>query len=144
MAFAGNPEWPTIRTMLPPLLADAFLTLDAGSAGSLWAAAEGACRVLASDISENMLARAREGTSDPAIVYVRADLETLTLPEGAFDLAYSSLAFPYVEDFGRLIGRSPGASHLMGVWSSPWNIRSTWLPPVPDGSPATTERRPGQ
>jgi SAM-dependent methyltransferase len=36
--------------------------------------------------------------------YLRADLESLDLPEEAFDLAFSSLAFHYVEDFGRVVG----------------------------------------
>src|SRR3546814_621111 len=38
-----------------------------------------------------------------AIEYRIADLEALALPEEAFDLAYSALAFHYVEDFGRLV-----------------------------------------
>jgi SAM-dependent methyltransferase len=36
------------------------------------------------------------------VLYLQADLESVQLPEEAFDLAYSSLAFHYVEDFGRL------------------------------------------
>ena len=36
--------------------------------------------------------------------YLKADLETLDLPQESFDLAYSSLALHYVQDFGRLIG----------------------------------------
>src|SRR3546814_11853580 len=50
-----------------------------------------------------MLARAKADTSDPAIEYRLVDLEKLALPEEAFDLAYSALAFHYVEDFGRLV-----------------------------------------
>src|SRR3546814_2530418 len=50
-----------------------------------------------------MLARAKADTSDPAIEYRLADLEKLALPEEAFDLVYSALAFHYVEDFGRLV-----------------------------------------
>src|SRR3546814_17226059 len=50
-----------------------------------------------------MIARARADTADAAIEYRIADLEALALPEEAFDLAYSALAFHYVEDFGRLV-----------------------------------------
>ena len=34
--------------------------------------------------------------------YRSADLDTLTLPAGAFDIVYSSLALHYIEDFARL------------------------------------------
>src|SRR3546814_10068820 len=35
-------------------------------------------------------------------LYRIADLDCLDLPSGAHDMAYGSLAFHYVEDFGRL------------------------------------------
>ncbi len=60
--------------------------------------------MLAVDLSENMLSRARAETADPGVRYLRADLESLELPEETFDLAYSSLALHYVEGFGRLVG----------------------------------------
>ena len=49
-----------------------------------------------------MLERAKAETSDPAIVYRLADLEHLTLPEAAFDLAYSSLTLHYLPDLNPL------------------------------------------
>jgi SAM-dependent methyltransferase len=49
-----------------------------------------------------MLDRARAATTDRAITYHRANLEELSLPAKAYDLAYSSLAFHYVEDAERL------------------------------------------
>ena len=69
-----------------------------------WAMTQGAASVLGVDLSENMLARARAETADPRVRYLRADLESLELPQEAFDVAYSSLALHYVEDFGRLVG----------------------------------------
>ena len=68
-----------------------------------WARSHGARQVLGIDVSERMLTRAREATADPAIAYVRADLEQLDLPEAGFDLAYSSLAFHYVKDLEGLL-----------------------------------------
>ena len=50
-----------------------------------------------------MLARARAFGHDATITYARQDLETLELPAGAFDLAYSSLALHYIRDLGALL-----------------------------------------
>jgi SAM-dependent methyltransferase len=54
-------------------------------------------------VREHALARRAE-TADPSVRYLRADLESLELPEEAYDLAYSSLALHYVEGVGRLVG----------------------------------------
>ncbi len=51
-----------------------------------------------------MLARARAGPQIRACAICEADLESLELPQEAFDLAFSSLAFHYVQDFDRLVG----------------------------------------
>ncbi len=61
--------------------------------------------MLGIDVSEKMLERAIAETRDPAIVYVRSDLEHLELRPASFDLAYSSLAFHYIEDFPRLMSQ---------------------------------------
>ena len=99
----GAPEWPVIRALLPPLAGKRVLDLGCGFGwAARWMRGEGALSVLGLDVSENMIARARRDTEDPAIEYRIADLETLTLPGAAFDLVHSSLAFHYVEDFSRL------------------------------------------
>ncbi len=101
--LAGAPEWPAIRAMLPALAGKRVVDLGCGFGwASRWMRAEGAASVLGLDLSQNMIARAKADTSDPAIDYRIADLETLELPEAAFDLAYSALAFHYVADFRRL------------------------------------------
>ncbi|CAN7197844.1 class I SAM-dependent methyltransferase [Neorhizobium tomejilense] len=102
--LAGAAEWPTIRTLLPALNGLRILDLGCGFGWfSRFAAAEGAASVLGLDLSENMIAKARAENAHPAIVYEIADLERVELPAAAFDLAYSSLAFHYLEDFGRLV-----------------------------------------
>lgn len=99
----GAPEWPAIRAMLPALTGKRVADLGCGFGwASRWMRTQGAASVLGLDLSENMIARAKADTSDPAIDYRIADLETLELPEAAFDLVYSALTFHYVEDFGRL------------------------------------------
>ena len=76
--------------------------------------------------------------------YAIADLEKLDLPEGAFDLAYSSLAFHYIEDFGKLVravfhALVPGAQFIFTIehpiymvpthpkWLVEENGRKAWL-----------------
>ncbi|MDH7796881.1 SAM-dependent methyltransferase [Beijerinckia sp. GAS462] len=97
------PEWPILRAMLPPVKGLRIVDLGCGYGWFCrWAQAQGAAHVLGLDLSEKMLARAREMSSGAAIVYERADLEQLALPSEAFDLAYSSLALHYLEDARRL------------------------------------------
>ena len=52
-----------------------------------------------------MLERARAETHDAAITYTRADMEHLELSAASFDLAYSSLAFHYIEDLRGLMSQ---------------------------------------
>ncbi len=100
----GAPEWPAVQRMLPSLAGARIVDLGCGFGWfARWARSQGAAEVLAIDLSDNMLGRARAATTDDAIRYLRADLESLALPEKSFDLAYSALAFHYVDDFGRLV-----------------------------------------
>lgn len=102
--LAGAPEWSSLRSLLPDLRGLRVVDLGCGFGWFCRFAREnGAAQVLGLDISENMLARARGMTSDPAITYARADLEELDLPAAAFDVAFSSLALHYVEDLAGLL-----------------------------------------
>ena len=101
----GAPEWPAVRALMPELRGKRVVDLGCGFGWfARWAISQGAASVLGIDLSENMLARARAETADLGVRYLHADLESLELPEEAFDLAYSSLALHYVEDFRRLVG----------------------------------------
>jgi SAM-dependent methyltransferase len=101
----GAPEWPALHALLPELRGKRVVDLGCGFGWfARWAMIQGAASVLGVDLSENMLTRARAETADPGVQYLQADLESLELSEEAFDLAYSSLAFHYVNDFGRLVG----------------------------------------
>ncbi|NGN44891.1 class I SAM-dependent methyltransferase [Mesorhizobium sp. CGMCC 1.15528] len=100
----GAPEWPSIRAVLPDLSGKHVVDLGCGFGWfARWARERGAAHVLGLDLSENMIARARADTAEPNIEYAIADLEKLELPGASFDFAYSSLAFHYIEDFGRLV-----------------------------------------
>ena len=99
----GAPEWPVLQSMLPDMHGLRVVDLGCGFGWFCrWAREAGASRVLGIDLSEKMLTRAQADTTDPAIAYQRADLEDLSLPEGSFDVVYSSLAFHYVADAARL------------------------------------------
>jgi len=101
--LAGAPEWPAIRALLPDVTGRRVADLGCGFGwASRWFHEQGAISVLGLDLSRNMIGRAR-ADSAAAIDYRLADLETLELPAAAYDLVYSSLAFHYVRDFGRLV-----------------------------------------
>jgi SAM-dependent methyltransferase len=101
----GAPEWPALRALLPDMRGKRLLDLGCGFGWiARWAISQGAASVLGVDLSENMLARARAETADGHVHYLKADLESLELPRESFDVAFSSLALHYVEDFGRLVG----------------------------------------
>src|SRR5919204_4229200 len=90
--LAGAPEWPVLRSMLPPLQGLSVLDLGCGfGAFARWAREMGADSVLGVDLSEKMLSRARAQTRTPGVTYYLADIENLELPDASFDLVYSSL-----------------------------------------------------
>ncbi len=100
----GAAEWPALRAMLPDPRGRRVIDLGCGFGWFCrWAREQGASDISGLDVSEKMLARAQAETSDEAIRYTRADLERFELPVASFDLAYSSLAFHYVENLDRLL-----------------------------------------
>jgi len=105
----GAPEWPSLRAMLPEVRGLRVLDLGCGFGWFCrWARAQGAADVMGIDVSEKMLARARE-TSDPAIRYERADMDALTLEPQRHSLVYSSLAFHYLSRLDALMAQIAGA-----------------------------------
>jgi SAM-dependent methyltransferase len=93
-------EWPAFRALLPALRDKNVLDLGCGFGWHCRYAREQQARsVVGIDISEKMIARARESTSDSAIEYQRLAIEDIAFPAGACDVAISSLAFHYVERF---------------------------------------------
>jgi SAM-dependent methyltransferase len=99
----GAPEWPALQAMLPPMQGLRVADLGCGFGWFCrWAIGQGATSVLGLDLSEQMLARARTFPTH-GITYQRADLTTLHLPAGSFDLVFSSLALHYLPDIAPLL-----------------------------------------
>lgn len=103
--LAGAPEWPVVAAMVPDPEGLDVVDLGCGfGAFARWAAERGAARVDAFDLSERMLERARELTAGGRpIRYRRADLATIDLLQGAYDLAYSALVVHYLADLDRFV-----------------------------------------
>src|SRR6476620_3340257 len=117
----GAPEWPALRALLPQMRGLAVLDLGCGFGWFCrWAREAGAARAVGIDVSERMLARSRATTHDPAISYVRADMEQLELSPESFDVVYSSLALHYIANLDGLLSEvyralRPGGSLVFSV-----------------------------
>jgi ubiquinone/menaquinone biosynthesis C-methylase UbiE len=117
----GAPEWPASRALLPDLRGCNVLDLGCGFGWFCrWAHQQGAAHVLGIDVSEKMLARAKETTNAPFITYTKADMEHLELQPKSFDLVYSSLALHYVDNLTGLMARAhrslvPGGALVFSV-----------------------------
>src|SRR5215472_1510335 len=93
-------EWPAFRALLPTLRDKNVLDLGCGFGWHCrYARAQQARSVLGVDLSEKMLARARESTHDSAIAYRQLAIEDIDFPAEAFDVVLSSLALHYIERF---------------------------------------------
>lgn len=137
--LAGAPEWPRLRALLPDLRGRRVLDLGCGfgwfcrwarqqpattSSGGGGGGGGGAAAVHGVDLSSNMLERARRMTAESGledgITYQQADLETVQLPDAAYDVVFSSLALHYLEDLPGLVRRvqralRPGGAFVFSV-----------------------------
>jgi SAM-dependent methyltransferase len=100
----GAPEWSSIVRILPKMQMLNIVDLGCGYGWFCrYARQKGAKHVLGLDISERMLNKAKEMTSDSAIIYRQENLEQIKLPEDTYDLAYSSLTLHYIENLSTLL-----------------------------------------
>ena len=107
LGLEGAGEWYELQKLLPDFTDTRVLDLGCGYGWHCaYAAQHGARYVLGTDLSERMLATAREKNPAPQIEYLRSAMEDLTFPDGSFDVVLSSLALHYVQDF------PPLAAHI--------------------------------
>ena len=121
-------EQPTFLGMLPNVQGLRVLDLGCGLGQlSYHIANAGAAEVVAVDISQTMLERARTERIHPHGTYQREAIEDLRFEPGRFGLIVSSLALHYVANYRDLVKR-------MAIWLTPAvcscirpSIRSTRL-----------------
>jgi ubiquinone/menaquinone biosynthesis C-methylase UbiE len=96
--FHSYYEKPAIRAELPRLDGLDVISIGCGSGvDSRWLADNGAKKVVGIDISEGLLGIAKK--NHPDIEFHEMDMEHLDFADDSFDLAYSSLAIHYVDDW---------------------------------------------
>lgn len=104
--LAGAGEWHVLQQMLPELRGKRVLDLGCGYGWHCrYAREQGASQVMGVDLSERMLARARELTADNEIEYRRLAIEDIDFAPASVDVVISSLAIHYVERFDQLCQR---------------------------------------
>ena len=114
-------EWETLRTLLPDFAGRRVLDLGCGYGWHcIYALERGAAAVTGVDISEKMLAVAREKTGNGDVRDIRAAMEDVDFPDAAFDVALSSLALHYVADFGGMAEKvyrwlAPGGAFVFSI-----------------------------
>jgi len=93
-------EWHELKKLFPDFEGKRVLDIGCGYGWhSNYAAEQGAGYVLGIDISEKMLAVAKEKSTAPSIEYMKMAMEDMDFEEGAFDIAISSLALHYTPGF---------------------------------------------
>ncbi|WP_025784346.1 bifunctional 2-polyprenyl-6-hydroxyphenol methylase/3-demethylubiquinol 3-O-methyltransferase UbiG [Sporosarcina sp. D27] len=117
----GAGEWHILKELIPNLKNKNVLDLGCGFGWHCrYAREQQASSVVGVDISENMIKRARELTSDSLISYVKSSIEDYAYSESKFDVVISSLAFHYIESFKSICANvydslSSGGSFVFSV-----------------------------
>lgn len=99
----GAGEWQTLKELLPDFKGKRVLDLGCGYGWHcLYAAEHGAASVVGVDLSEKMLAVAREKNTFDTITYLHASIDEVTFEPESFDVVISSLAIHYIANFEKL------------------------------------------
>ena len=121
LGLAGAGEWETLEPLLPDFAGKRVLDLGCGYGWHcIYAAEHGAASVTGVDLSEKMLAVAREKTRLPQVTYLRGDMAEIAFPPDSFDVVLSSLAIHYLPSFGDFLDRVrrclvPGGDFVFSV-----------------------------
>lgn len=96
----GAGEWETLKSLLPSFKDARVLDLGCGFGWHcIYAMQNGAKQAIGIDLSENMLAVAREKTEFDNVSYECMAIEDIDFAPQSFDVVISSLALHYVKSF---------------------------------------------
>lgn len=102
--YNNSIEQPAMNGLLPDLNGKTVLDMGCGyGLNCVDFIRRGAKNVVGIDISEKMLETAKRESADPRVEYIHMSITEISSLDMKFDLAYSSLAFHYVEDFKKLM-----------------------------------------
>lgn len=105
----GAGEWHELKRLLPSFQGKRVLDLGCGFGWHCrYAMENGARSVVGIDISQKMLAEAKNKTHNEHIQYLCMPIEDCTFPDDSFDVVLSSLALHYLasfEDVARTVGK---------------------------------------
>ncbi|MBE7082182.1 MAG: class I SAM-dependent methyltransferase [Clostridiales bacterium] len=97
-------ENPIMKSMLPDLNGKTILDLGCGDGNmETYFVKNGAKKVVALDLSENMIAEAKKINNHDNVEYYVMGMEDISSINQKFDIVYSSLAFHYIQDFNKLL-----------------------------------------
>lgn len=115
-------EWETLRSLLPDFRGKRLLDLGCGYGWHCaYAMEHGAFSAAGVDISKRMLEVAREKTKKwTQVEYYCCAMEDIDFPAESFDIALSSLALHYVENFAPLVHKiysvlKPGGTFIFSA-----------------------------
>ena len=139
LGLAGAGEWESLEPLLPDFAGKRVLDLGCGYGWHcIYAAEHGAAAVTGVDLSEKMLAVAREKTTAPQVTYIRGDMAETPFPPESFDVVLSSLAIHYLPSFTDFLERCGSACHPAATLSSLWSTPFSLLPVPRSGTTART------
>lgn len=117
----GAGEWSEFRKLLPDFHQKRVLDLGCGYGWHcIYAAQQGATQIMGIDLSEKMLAVAKEKSTSLPIQYQCIAMEDFSASNNSFDVILSALAFHYISDFDSLIQKInewlvPGGDFVFSV-----------------------------
>ena len=92
-------EWSQLKPCFPPLQGKTVLDLGCGYGWHcMYAAEQGAARVLGQDLSRKMIEEAKRRNEGAGIEYRVCGIEDYEYPESSWDCVVSNLALHYIED----------------------------------------------
>lgn len=101
--LSGAGEWHQLEPLFPPLKGKTMLDLGCGYGWHCeYAAAHGASAILGIDMSEKMIAEAKQHHGDAKITYRVCGLDDYEYPENAWDCVVSNLVLHYIEDLAQI------------------------------------------